>query len=300
MSFDLQSEDSGIELDKNRFAEFDDSSDEEDAPAEEVKQACWGQSTIFHLLFFLLGDFTLIFMELLNISNQLGLNLFPSKQSMLNLDRVEISLNLLRTVLYLIISITLIPSRWYKKWVRLDNLVPPVFILSISLGFLVIKNPPAALPTAHFDLPNNGSCEVSCGVAANATKPSPFANLNLEFESLGLVLTFFIQWIAKTGTLRTMLKYYDWSIRSITWYKTWRFFLIILVISGQNFVPYATGSVITYFGAMVSVQTGMLSQVISRSDEVRAASRAENITQSIIPKAIYKRLTRTRNIQRTK
>jgi hypothetical protein len=44
-----------------------------------------------------------------------------------------------------------------------------------------------------------GTCEVSCGSPPNATKPDPFKNLNLEFETIGLVITFFLQWIALTG-----------------------------------------------------------------------------------------------------
>jgi len=96
------------------------------------------------------------------------------------------------------------------------------------------------------------------------------------------------------GTLRNMLKYYNWTIRSITTYKLWRLLQIITIISFQNFTPLATGSLIAFFGSMVALQSGMLHLVSLKSDDVRKEAREKNITQSVFPTFIYKRIASNR------
>jgi len=185
---------SDIELinEKKTLEEIEyDSENSGDSIGDKETQKFWTVNTLLQLFIFVFAEFTELLMEVMNIAHELGLSLYQNtKQNHKILHKVDIGLNVFRFLLYFFVSLSLIPERWYKKWMRIDILVPSVVILSVSCGFLVIKGTPVT--TIARLRTTNGTCTLQCVPESNMTYlQNEFSNLDLSFESLAYVLTFF-------------------------------------------------------------------------------------------------------------
>jgi len=76
------------------------------------------------------------------------------------------------------------------------------------------------------------------------------------------------------------LKDFDWNVTSITAYKFFRFFILILVVVYQNLLNSSGSSEIAFFGTIFALMSGMLQKVVERAEAVRKESKSSQDTHS--------------------